>query len=49
VIHGQADSWVYLYIQDGEVELRDAASLVGKDTWETQDVLQAQLGIPGIR
>lgn len=47
VIQGQASQWVYLYIQDGIVELRVAASLMGKDTWETQDALQAQLGLSG--
>ncbi len=47
VIQGQASQWVYLYIQDGVVELRVAASLMGKDTWETQDALQAQLGLSG--
>jgi len=47
VIQGQAGRWVYLYIQDGVVELRDATSLVGKDTWETQDALQGELGLSG--
>ncbi len=47
VIQGQADRWVYLYVHDGQVELRDASHLVGKDTWETQDLLQDQHGLPG--
>jgi len=47
VIQGQASHWSYLYIQDDVAELRGAASLVGKDTWETQDALQAQLGLSG--
>jgi aldehyde:ferredoxin oxidoreductase len=47
VIHGQSSRWVYLYVQDGVAELRDATALLGKDTWETQDILQAQLGFPG--
>jgi aldehyde:ferredoxin oxidoreductase len=47
VIQGESSRWVYLYIQDDMVELRDAAPLLGKDTWETQDVLQADLGFPG--
>ena len=29
------------------MEIRDAAHLVGKDTWETQDALQAELGLSG--
>lgn len=47
VIQGQASRWVYLYIQDEAVEIRDAAHLTGKDTWETQDALQGELGLPG--
>lgn len=47
VIQGQAREWVYLYIHDDVVELRDAAGLVGKDTWETQDALSGTLGVGG--
>ena len=47
VVQGQSSGWVYLYVQDGVAELRDAAFLVGKDTWETQDALQAQIGYSG--
>lgn len=47
VIQGQAPRWVYLYVHDDQVELRDATHLVGKDTWETQDVLSAELGYRG--
>ena len=32
--------WVYLYIHDDTVELRDASALLGKDTWETQEALE---------
>src|SRR2546430_16812361 len=47
VIQGQSRYWVYLYINDDAVELRDAKFLVGKDTWATQDALGAQLGLSG--
>ncbi len=47
VIQGQADRWVYLYINDDTVELRDASDLVGKDTWETQEILSSDLGLSG--
>ncbi len=47
VIQGQAKNWVYLYINDDVVELRDARHLVGKDTWETQDALSAEHGLSG--
>ena len=47
VVQGQSGGWVYLYVQDGVAELRDATFLVGKDTWEIQDTLQARLGYSG--
>lgn len=47
VLQGQANRWVYIYINDDVVELRDASHLLGKDTWETQEVLQAEYGLSG--
>src|SRR5689334_15631507 len=47
VIQGQARGWVYLYIDDDRIEIRDARPYVGKDTWETQDALSADLGLRG--
>jgi aldehyde:ferredoxin oxidoreductase len=47
VIQGQARRWVYLYINDEAMELRDASHLLSKDTWETQDILSAELGLSG--
>lgn len=47
VVQGQSSGWAYLYVHDDMAELRDAGLLVGKDTWETQDALQAHLGFPG--
>src|ERR1041384_3926638 len=47
VIQGQARDWVYLYIDDDRVEIRDAKPYVGKDTWDTQDALSADLGMRG--
>jgi hypothetical protein len=46
-VQGQARDWVYLYINDDVVELRDATPLVGKDTWQTQDALYAATGLAG--
>ncbi|MBT3363424.1 MAG: hypothetical protein HN929_12300 [Chloroflexi bacterium] len=45
VVEGASDSWVYLYIHDGVAELRDAAYLLGKDTWETEDAIKGELGL----
>jgi aldehyde:ferredoxin oxidoreductase len=47
VIQGQSKDWVYLYINDDTLELRDASFLLGKDTWETQDALNEALGLSG--
>ena len=35
---------VYLFIDNGKAELRDASHLWGKDTYQTEDTLQAELG-----
>jgi aldehyde:ferredoxin oxidoreductase len=47
IVQGQAKTWKYLYINDDVVELRDAKSLVGLDTWETQGALNRELGLTG--
>ena len=47
VVQGQSSRWVYLYVNDDGVELRDASHLAGKDTWETQDILSAEHGLSG--
>ncbi|MCY4565699.1 MAG: aldehyde:ferredoxin oxidoreductase, partial [Gammaproteobacteria bacterium] len=47
VLQGRATEWVYLYIHDDTVELRDASALMGKDTWETQEALEGMLDLTG--
>jgi aldehyde:ferredoxin oxidoreductase len=42
VIKGRSEKPVYLFIEDGEVSVRDAARLWGKDSWETLDILKKQ-------
>ncbi|MEE9610682.1 MAG: aldehyde ferredoxin oxidoreductase C-terminal domain-containing protein [Desulfatiglandales bacterium] len=44
VITGCSEGPKYLFIHDDGVELRDASSLWGKDTHETEDILQDELG-----
>jgi aldehyde:ferredoxin oxidoreductase len=39
VIKGKSVNAVYLWINNGKVEIRNAAHVWGKDTWETSDVL----------
>jgi aldehyde:ferredoxin oxidoreductase len=47
VVQGQSKDWVYLYIDDDRVELRDARPYLGKDTWQTQDALYEDTGLRG--
>src|SRR5207245_5132358 len=47
IIQGQSKDWVYLYINDDVIELRDAKTLVGLDTWETQNALYRETGLVG--
>ena len=49
VMQGQAKKLSYLYINDDVVEVRDAAHLAGKDTWETQQALETEHGLSGHR
>jgi len=44
VITGRAASWIYLYIHDGNVELREAAQLKGKGAAETSGLIGSELG-----
>lgn len=46
---GKAPSPVYLWIQDGRFEVRDAAGLMGKDIYETQNLVKAEIGVKGAR
>ncbi len=43
IVRGKAPTPVYLLIRDGKVELRDAAHLRGKTTYETGDTIRAEL------
>lgn len=46
VVRGRAQTPAYLLIRDGQVEIRDAAWLRGKTTYETGDAIRAELGDP---
>ena len=48
IIRGKAKRPVYLSIDDGRVEIRDAAWLWGKTTSETEDLLRQELRDEGI-
>jgi aldehyde:ferredoxin oxidoreductase len=49
VLQGRAKALSYLYINDDTVEIRDAAHLAGKDTWEMQQALETEHGLSGHR
>ncbi len=44
VVNGKSAKPVYIYIHDGKVEIKDAAHLKGRTTFETCDTLKAELG-----
>ena len=46
---GQSSKLVYLYINDGKAELKDASHLKGKDTTDTTDIIRDELGDDKIR
>ncbi len=44
VIKGRADRPVYLYIQNGEMEIRDAENVWGAGVYDTQEIIRKELG-----
>jgi len=44
IIEGKADSPVYLWINDGKAEIRDASALWGLDSDQTQEAIKKELG-----
>lgn len=49
IIKGSSSTPVYLYINDGKVEIKDATHLWGKDTGETQKIIKEELADDKIR
>ena len=49
VIRGRAAKPVYVYIQNGRVEIRDAAKVWGLDNWETLVRIQEEVGDKRVR
>ncbi len=45
IVEGASPQPVYLYLHDGQAELRDASSIWGKDTWDTEDAIKRELGL----
>lgn len=44
IIEGHADTPVYVWIDDGSVEIRDASHLWGKEPFEAQEILREEIG-----
>jgi len=49
IIEGKAEKPVYLWIHNGEVAIKDASHLWGKNTKETQEIIKEELGDEKIR
>ncbi|MDD5701926.1 MAG: aldehyde ferredoxin oxidoreductase C-terminal domain-containing protein [Dehalococcoidales bacterium] len=43
IVQGQSPSWVYLYIHDGQVEIKDATHLLGQTTSDTERLIKEEL------
>ena len=44
VVHGQAARPVYIFLHDGQMEIKDASVLWGKGTMDAREMLKAELG-----
>jgi len=44
IIEGRSEKPVYLWIDDDNVEIRNASHLWGRDTFETEDMIKEELG-----
>lgn len=49
LVSGSSPRPVYLYVHDGEAEVRDASRLWGLDTYETEAAIREELGDPRVR
>lgn len=48
-ITGKAQSPVYLWIEEGRFEVRDAARVWGKDVYEAQEIVKEEVGVKAAR
>jgi aldehyde:ferredoxin oxidoreductase len=46
IVDGRASHPVYLWIHNGQVEIRSAEHLWGKGVWETEERIRAESGVP---
>ena len=48
IIQGKAEKPVYVWIDDDNVEIRNANHLWGQDVWKTEDELREEIGDPSV-
>jgi aldehyde:ferredoxin oxidoreductase len=48
-VHGRAEKPVYVFVDDGKIEIRDAGRLWGTTTRETEELITAELGDRRVR
>jgi len=46
ILNNKSPNWVYIWIKNDKVELRDASHLVGRGAYETQDLIREELKEP---
>lgn len=49
VIHGASPEWVHIFIDDERIQFRDASSLLGLGTFETEEAIREALGDDQVR
>jgi len=49
IIEGKSEKPCYIYIKDGQAEIRDGSSIWGKTTGEVEDILRQETGEPRLR
>lgn len=47
IVNGASKKPVYLWVNEGKAELRDASKIWGKDSHETEDLVKKDVGQPG--
>lgn len=48
-ITGKAEKAVYLWVEDGRFEVRDAAHVWGKDVYEAQQIIKEEIAVKGAK
>ena len=48
-VTGKSNSPVYLWVEEGRLEVRNAANVWGKDVYQTQELIKEEVGVKGAR